>query len=885
MRVLFVILMLLVAICIFSAIAEAQRWDGGIEGALRSDAGPVPDAGVTVRGLTLQGVRGTTTDAAGRFSFPSLPVGTYVLEVAHAAYIPVRLEGIVVELGGTTSVGAITLKPLVYKVEPVSVQPAPSTIDPSTTVLRTRFTAQEERALPTDRGYRSIVSLAPGASASALGADPSFGGSTFEGNYFYIDGVDATEPGGAGGGTNLPNDFIESVEVRDGGFEAEDGRALGGIVNVVTPTGGDDLHGRLFGYYTDHRLVRRTANSLFEAPAGDFSAYDFGGSLGGPIVKQRLWWFAAYNPAFDRRQVSVPGLAAQNANVVSHRVAGKVTWHPTQSDRFTLIMAGDPSRSRVVGVPFGMVGPPDLALNEDAMVANARSGGVNLSLRGERQVSRSLLLQGTVARLHLVSDVVSETERARTEPFLADFETNTVSGGYGGENHNSSDRLAGRVASFLTLGKHLVKAGAEYTDNWFTNDIQYGAGMAHGGFLFRASDSSWTWYQGFQIGKVHVRSPALYARDSWTITPRLRANLGVRWDANYYEDWRGRTALRMTNALQPRVGLTYLLGPNASSKVVGYYGRVYEQLPLGSPGYYFARAEQLFIGYDHDPRVDPSGGDSTLLLSDPPGVGRVHGEYFDEWLLGYERALDRPRLRIGVHARYRSIGNVVEDAFSPAAGAFLLGNPGEGALAYLPRARQFYQSVELSVQRPVTRGLGFEASYVLSRTHGNYAGLMMGNAGTQFDFVETTVNGDGPLPVDRPHNFKLVGTYSAPFGVEFGAAFLWESGTPVSELGALAGLPYTVFLSPRGSNGRTPSLRDLSLRLSYMVPGASPRVREKLILDLFHVLGEHRAISLDERHFLAVDSSGNQTSENPNYLKPSLYQPPFSARLGAALEF
>jgi hypothetical protein len=875
----------------FALLAQApsacsQQMYGAVEGRLRDWSGsPLPDAAISISGPALQGTRGTLSDREGHYLLQSLPVGIYNIRISHVAHTKTLLDGIVVELGATTDLGELRLERSVSEMPPVVVASTPRRIDTSSTVIRTRFTQRDIESLPADRNFQSLAGIAPDASIMALGAGPGFAGSTGEGNYYYIDGTDATDPAGAGSSINLPHDFIRSIEVRSGALDAEDGRALGGIINVVTSSGGDEVHGRVFGYYTSQAFVKRSNSSLFQAPAGDFREFDLGGDVGGPILRQKLWWFAAYNPAKETRTIPVPGLSDQGVTATSHRLAGKITWRASAATQLNLTLLGDPSRSRVVGAPFGIGGQPSLVLNEDAVVATTRSGSVNVSLHGQHQLLPTVLLQAAVSRVHNESYVNPISDRGRTEPFFIDQETGTASGGYGGENKNSSDRTAARIGGTVSWGKHTLKAGAEYVDNSFTSDTQFGAGKEHAGFLFRADNTTYVWYQGFNVGSVHAKTPSVFIKDSWRVTERLRANAGIRWDAVSYTDWRGGTALQVTDQFSPRLGLIYSPGGHDAQKISAYFGRIHEQVPAGSPGYYFSDSKQLSIGFDHDPRVDPSGGDSTALIPSPPGVSSLEGQYSDEWALGYERALPGQLVGI-VRARYRSVKQVIEDAYSPTENRFLIGNPGQGALSYLPEASQAYKAIELTIERSGgADGLDFLASYVLSRSEGNYAGLILGNGGPQFDFVETTVNSDGRLPNDRPHAFKLSGSYRSGFGAGLGATFLWQSGSPVNELGALAGTPYTVYLRPRGSGGRTPSTWDLNIRMSYRPLSKGRGLNPELVLDLFHPFSQHRALALDEQHFFAVDAGGNPTSANPNYLRPTVYQPAFSSRLGLVIAF
>ena len=865
--------------------ASAQQVDGNLEGRVMDASGqPLPDASVSVSGPSLQGVRRAVTDRGGHFQLLALPVGEYTVQISHVAHETRTIERIGVGLGATTSLGIVQLTGTVHELPGVAVSTRPPAIDPKTTTLGLALKKSTIDALPTDRDFRSLVSRAPEATVGFLGEEPNVAGSSGEGNYYFIDGTDATDPATAGTSIRLPYDFVKAIEIKTGGYEAEFGRALGGIVNVITPSGGDETHGQVFGYFTDEGLAGKPANSLqFAGPS--FSAYDFGGSAGGPIARGRLWWYAAYNPAIDRRDLEVPGIPTQEANSTSHRLAGKLTWQATDRTNLNLTILGDPTDARIVGAPFGLSPPPAQVLNPDAIVANTQSGGINVSVHALHQLRSNILLRGSLSRVHNRSYVTPMSDLARNEPYFYDNETGTASGGYGGENKDQADRFSASASAAAFLADHAFKLGLEYVDNWLTSDHQFGAGMAQQGFITRYSATSYFWFQGFALGEVHVRVPTVYLQDSYRATQRLRINAGLRWDGDYIIDSQGRTALSLTDGFQPRVGLTYLMGAAQHHKLFASWGRFYEQLPASSPGYYFFDSKQVYSNYDHDPRSDPSGASTTVLLPSPPGIGDVKGQYFDEVAAGYETE-PVEGLRLGLHARYRKLGQVIEDAYDPAQGLFLLGNPGRAQLSFLPAAKQDYKSVALSVNRS-WRKADLSVSYALSRNSGNYQGLWFGNAGPQFDYPDALINADGLLPNDRTHVFKLDGTVRPGFGLTVGASGAWESGTPLNELGrdvdVAAYVP--VFLQPRGSVGRAPSLWDVNLRAAYDGLRLGNSIRPRLVLDLFHVGNPRKAVQFDELHYTDADAAGNQLSPNPNYLQPTFFQPSFSARLGAGVAF
>ena len=862
----------------------AQQVDGGLEGrVLDPNGAAVAEAHVIVEGAQLQGKRDALTDRTGAFRVIALPVGNYTVHVAHLAYQAVTLERVTIQLGATTSLGELRLDTRVIEMPKVVVSSRRPAIDPTTTTMGSTLSAHTFQALPTDRRFRSIVALAPQANPSFTGEDVNIAGMTGEGNYYFIDGVDVTDPAMGGTSINLPYDFVQAIEVKTGAYDAEYGRALGGIVNLVTPSGSNEYQRQMFGYYTDHRFVGRPANSLFEGTAGDFSAYDFGGSMGGPLVEDKLWWFGAYNPTADTRDAIVPGLSTHQSWGRAQRFAGKLAWRASQQTRVNLTVLGDPESRRIVGAPFGMSGPPSMVLNEDAVVAETRDGGAVIALNATHQLRSNVILKAALSSLDKRAWITPLSNKGNDEPYYIDLETGTASGGYGAAQQNRQQRLGGKLGATLFSGRHTWKTGFEYQDNAITNDTQAGAGKAHGGWIYRSNDSTYQWFQAYGVGTVHLRLPTAFMQDAWRVTDRVRLNAGVRWDGNYLVDRFGKTALRVTDGWQPRIGLVYSPGAPNTHKISGSYGRYFEQLPTQSPGYYFFDSKQLYMSFDHDPRVDATGGDTLAITGVPPGSTTAHGEYFDEFTLGYDRSLPRS-MKMGVRGTLRDMGQVIEDAYNASLNTFVIGNPGEGALAAFPRATHRYSALEFTLARTGERG-EWAASYVLSRNFGNYAGIVAGNAGPQFDFVETTVNATGYLPNDRRHVIKVQSIVQAPFGISVGNTGPWASGAPISELGAIAGLSYTSFVSPRGTAGRTASLWDWSMRLARSVGPAGDRRHAKLTLDLFHLLNPRRAILVDQQRYYSVDGLGNPTNENPGYLSPTLYQPAFNARFGATFEF
>jgi hypothetical protein len=239
---------------------------------------------------------------------------------------------------------------------------------------------------------------------------------------------------------------------------------------------------------------------------------------------------------------------------------------------------------------------------------------------------------------------------------------------------------------------------------------------------------------------------------------------------------------------------------------------------------------------------------------------------------------------------YRTIRSVVEDVFDPSVGDVVMGNPGRGNLASAPLPRHRYSALVLTFEKPQGR-LNFLASYVLSRTWGNYQGLYsfdnqgpFPNDGFEFDNPSTYPRSTGLLPNDHPHILKVSGSYGFDFGLTLGTALAWMSGEPRNEYGLSADGPY--FLRQRGTAGRAPGLVDAALQLAYTLPrwtGSS--FGPTLYLDLFNIGNRRTDVTYDYLHYLDVDDNGVPVTPNRTYGRPRLFQPPMSARLGISLNF
>lgn len=882
------------ALATVSGGTTAQEATGRVEGwVLAPDSQPAASVRITASGPSLQGRRDVEADTRGYFRLIALPVGTYQVRLALIGYRPVVLTDVTVGLGRTTSLGEIQLESQALELGEIVVSAKRALLDLASAAAVTNIPSKQFRDLPTERNFRSIISLAPQAVHSGLPDDEvNISGGTGRENAYFLDGVNITDPVLAGTSADLPYNFVRELEIKGGGYEAEYGRATGGIVNIITHSGGNRFGGQVFGFYTNDRLTAEPSFLGSTAKEPGFSEYDVGGSLGGPILRDRLWFFTAYDPSVHRHGAETSGLVLPDDRRTQHLFASKLTWQAGPHTDVVLTVHGDPSVHHISDpndAPNGLVNP-------EAITALGHHGGLVLSALVRRRLGGKMQAELSLARFTRHDDFEAASELGRTAPRFTDS-TGLVSGGLGQSDREHSARTAARASISAALGPHAIKIGLEYEDNRLESDFDFSAQPGSpGGFIRRFDDTTYTWARLRTQSAVHNRVPSVYAQDSWRLASRVTLNAGVRWDGQYFIGPAGDLVQSFTDQWQPRVGLIYGFGPRGPQKLFGSYARFYEQIPLALPSGYYGNPQPLIVlKYDHDPRIDPNGADTIVDLRFVPAEVEprrdLEGQSLDEFTLGYERAVGK--VRAGIRGVYRSLRWAVEDAFNTEAGKFEVGNPGRGNLAFTPRARRTYTALVVTVEQPAGGRFDFLGSYVLSRSWGNYTGLYDfdangagPNQSEQFDTPGRFPNSTGLLPNDRTHVLKFSGAYRLDFGLTIGAALGWMSGIPRNEFGCAPACEGWAFLRPRGSVGRTDAVLDAGLRLGYEPgPWRDTTLRPRVYLDLFQVGNRRTPLARDDFHFFGLDPDGNQAFPNPNYGQPVVFQPPMSARLGLSVDF
>jgi hypothetical protein len=925
----------------FAATLAAQT-TGGIVGRVTDEAGGVlPGVAVEAKSPALQGSRTAVTDNTGSYRLTLLPPGDYTVTLTGQGFATETKQGISVGLDKDVTLN-VTLQAAVA--EEITVTSDVPVVDTTTTAVGTNLDARAIQTLPTGRNYSSVVQITPGVSSDANPDNASQSsiavyGSTGAENVFYIDGVNTTGTEYGFQGKELNFEFIQAVDVKTGGYEAEFGRSTGGIINVITKSGGNQFHGDVFGYFDNDSLQSKAEPVV--ATSGISIGYiqqDYGIDLGGPLLKDKLWFFLAYDKVSNTLDSSLDAILPENSPLIGQKVrsksdhdlgSAKLTWNLTGSQSLIGSFFQDPrdDTGAISDAQHPLIGDP-------ATFQGLRSfGGKDYALRYQGILSASWLLTAQGARHREENSVGPASAAGDVVQFRDTSEEFFQTGGFGLLQTKEFDRdfAGGSLTHYLP--QHELKLGLEH-EQQSADVLRRFSGGQQVDVLVNDANPARPVYSHFYwttptatienapisqltAGPEHKNTTA-YLQDRWTVRPNLTFNLGLRWDRQEIIDAAGTRQIDLKKDYAPRLGFIWDPGADGRSKLYGSFGRYYEQIPMDLVvrSFSFERQARIFNYSPTSTTPDPDAErdidrDSAIFGGfTEPSDPDLRNQYINEYLLGYDREV-LPDLSLGVKAIYRNYGEVIEDFLCMDDGTYCIGNPGRGLMREVftldysqkfpaPKAKRVYKGVQLDATKRFSHNWQALASYIYSKLDGNFDGLYSPftnigpdpNITAAYDYYDFFTNGSdlsritnqGPLSNDRRHQFKLSGIYQTPWKLSLGLSTYYRTGTPLTRYGYsdIYGR-YEFFLSRRGAEGRTPDLYEADLHLGYPLTVGPATVN--LLFDVFNLLDAQRPILLDERWDFQEADNSSPTPTNPSYKKPSLRTLPRSLRVGVRVSF
>jgi hypothetical protein len=305
------------ALLLFSSLVAVRAQAQGATAVLlgnvvdASTKAPVADVVVTATSPALQGEQVVVTDATGLYRIPQLPPGVYTLRFEKESYRPFSRSAIDVAADRTLRLN-VELLPETAGTETVTVVGTPPTIDIASSTVGTTISQDFIRNIAvsragglggSNRSFDSLAVTAPQAAADIYGV--SINGTTSPENSYRVDGLSVNDPAYGVLGTPITIEFLDEVNVITGGYMPEYGRSTGGTISAITKSGGNEFHGSVFGTFTPGALQGNphevaAAGSVVSGERKLYNIGDFGATLGGYILKDKLWFFAGFQPSFQR---------------------------------------------------------------------------------------------------------------------------------------------------------------------------------------------------------------------------------------------------------------------------------------------------------------------------------------------------------------------------------------------------------------------------------------------------------------------------------------------------------------------------------------------------------------------------------------------------------
>ena len=467
-----------VALAVFGRPAVAQVTETGtIEVVVLDQAGlPIPGVTVTASAADTVTKREGVSDAEGRAVLVGLtPSAQYIVTTQLSGFRPTRNENVLVRSGQTAAlkislaVGGVT--------EQVQVTAESPIVDTKSATTGQDITLQLTESLPTGRTYQSFLQQVPGVlpddpqqpgnPATKSGLNYSdIGGNVgvSSDNFYYFNGINVTDPVTGTFGSNLNTEIIQEQKVLTGGIPAEYVGTPGLLSTVITKSGSNAFRGSGNYFFQNAGLVSENKNSSEQ----DFSTFDAAFTIGGPIVRDRAWFFGSYRRAEREDDVTTLDTEQFIRTVKNEQDQGyaKGTWTPTRSDTVSFTFLNDPT---------------DISGRRDRDLTNARDrarvqGGNNYSANYSRLQGPFLIEgafnmhNGEVTDLSAIRDVsntvVFQSADVRT---LADEQL----GGWGQDVIDERDTMGVRGTVQWNVGRHTVKGGLEWSRNENFRDLLY----------------------------------------------------------------------------------------------------------------------------------------------------------------------------------------------------------------------------------------------------------------------------------------------------------------------------------------------------------------------------------------------------------------------------
>jgi hypothetical protein len=861
-------------------LLQAQRLTGRIMGNVTDEQGaPLP--GVTVElssSALLGGVHSQITTSEGFYRFANLPPGTYKAVFKLEGFQTVEQPNLIVNLNSTVTQD-IVLKQTALE-EQVTVTAAPPTVDVTQSGVSTTYAKDQLEKLPFNRGsYFDIINQTAGFATGHGESSSRFMayGSNSEENAMYMDGVDLSNPEiGTAWSWPVP-DMFEEVEVTGIGAQAEYGNFAGAVVNIVSKSGGNAFSGTA-SYYGQYKGTTGDNNPVpYNEQTGEgyysFSQkswYDFAFTLGGPIVKDRIWFFGIYNKNLDEASdfggdPDYPYESTHNEQFIklsaqlskSHKL---VLMYNRQKDFW-----GDPA------TPYSL---PENVCSETDLVQIWTGMWTWL-------ISNNTYFEAKYSGYISPNDYEPWQGGSIYDPVHYDGATGVSSGGpwwpwyYDVTRHQVNATLT-HFADDLLAGDHEFKFGVQY--NRGTSDTYggYGGGKYYYDY---AGEPYYLFMQDTNRYGGTVNNIGGFFDDSWKVNDRLTINFGLRYDhhnayipdfplmSNFKETGELGTGIKdliVWNSLSPRIGFAYQLTSDQKTLLKASYGRYYVYPYIANWEWPGPNAPTFYIYWWN-------GEDWEYVYEIPGEAGytmdpEIKNPYYDQFSVGLTRELAANLSLAATYIYkkgndpfgYEDRGGVYEQVTRVSQDngqTYQVWNWVDGDFDYWltnPSGwGQTYNGIIVELNKRYANNWLMNASVTWSKAEGlNLSSRSSGGYGMSQSLVWYTgqygadpndlINANGPLNLDKRWLAKVSLGYNLPFDILFSINYLFQSGRPTLKVVRIPDLNQpgvvTIQSEPKGTE-RFESQHLLNLRVEKSF-NIYKTVRFSVMGDIFNLLND-----------------------------------------------
>ena len=811
------------------SLASAQTGTADINGkVIDQQGGALPGVIVVARNQDSGVFRQSVTAGNGTYQFTGLMPGVYHVEAELTGFNKYQRSDLRLEVGKTVAVD-ITLE-VGGLTEQVAVTAEAPLVDTTAKEVGGFVATRELVDLPTsNRNFTSYLAVLPGVVSGAVGGQP--GGTV---NYSF-DGGSNNDGTRGGDQARIPIEAIQEFQLLVAQADAEYG-STGGVVNAVSKQGTNDFHGSMLSLIRNSALTEKsyfvkTQNLL----KPDTKEDQYGGAVGGPIIRNKMHFFGTYEQFFLRRTtiVNIPNRADLNGTLI---FPGKIYNHFIRVDQQL-------NANQTWGVKWLSEYAPNLNTAQSMSAARTAEDhdqqwvGSWGSVIGSRMVNTlrvGLTREDYLDSSYAFKDAGYRQENLRpTLNFQSFTDQQNAKGDAVGEHlYLVNDTFNWFVPN--AKGSHNVQAGIElsYTDvNNHVQDNLNGTFSFSNNGPFNAADPR-SWPDQFSI-RVPIESlfidknsyGAFYAQDKWQMTSRLTVSAGVRYELEIIPvNERGNSLFASSsdypvdkNNFAPRTGFAYMLDEAGKSVIRGGWGVFFQRTLFNTTsayslsGIYSDSFTVTFPANNRDP--GPSAGrlpTEPMLLSYPnvnrallnqmfpvgtlqrnAGTVRLdepdrHNPYTHQFSLGYERQL-AGQMSVSVdYLRKQLRDMLVQVDLNPGlrvnttrTGTVNRIDPNYVSSVITSRnlGWQDYDSILLAVEKRFSRGYSFRTAYTYGKSWGNIASNNAANPMQRLNELNLDLN-EQPSSVDRPHNLVLSGTLEVPKtgGLRVSGISRWTSG-------------------------------------------------------------------------------------------------------------